>query len=75
MSCYAPWTPAEPNETTHIVIPVYCHSRESGTKARSALNAQRAARRVSAANHPVTLKYNPWIPGLRYAPPGMTMFL
>jgi len=21
MSCYAPWTPAEPNETTHIVIP------------------------------------------------------
>jgi len=29
------------------------HSREGGTKARSALNAQRAARRVSAANHPV----------------------
>jgi hypothetical protein len=29
-----------------------CHSRASGTKARSALNARRAARRGSAANHP-----------------------
>ena len=40
--------PARPNEVTK------CPWGESGTKARSALNAQRAARRVSAANHPVT---------------------
>jgi hypothetical protein len=40
-----------------IVPKVYLdfrHSGESRTKARSALNAQRAARRVSEANNPLS---------------------
>ena len=35
-----------------LIYPVFRHSREGGTKARSALNARGAARRVSAANNP-----------------------
>ena len=36
-----------------LINPVFRHSRESGTKAHSAMNARGASRRVSAANNPL----------------------
>ena len=50
-------TTLSPKQQKDIKEPlINCHSREGGTTAQRALNARRAARRVSVANNPGPLK-------------------